>query len=450
VTETAGIFVDLLAATIRSSRNYHRLDHCSYVKEPGSKSVFRFKEETITDLLIGELAGKEYDVSAACPLCGDGACGDWDGNPVPAVSGLRIRAMTRHEEGGNKRTGKAGTHADFIVAVRRQDPGSGLHLAGARELRIMVQAKRVDPSLPTFRPSPAQYDKLVEAANRCGAVPYYALYVQQPSPHHSAPTACPRALSASDRSVVLAAAHASTDPGALPGQPIIAVLSDARPLRCLVDCTCSQLGAIQGKQSGPDSVWDRALGFINRDFPEYQPVSSVEPLPPDVPTVRTNLSEYKPPRMDVESRQHSAHSGTRNERAGQDEVLLIRLGTRRPSPTPDRRFIGYASDMSADDLRDAGRMYWRLGDEHARRVRYLVISADGQALDAFEVSPDGLTFVEGADGVRRVAFTVTDITNSNLKHKLLAMATRKLDQLLPGARNPCIYLRDDDEVPRKP
>ena len=39
VTETPGIFVDLLDATIRSSRNYHRLDHCSHVEGLSSKSV---------------------------------------------------------------------------------------------------------------------------------------------------------------------------------------------------------------------------------------------------------------------------------------------------------------------------------------------------------------------------------------------------------------------------
>jgi hypothetical protein len=130
-------------------------------------------------------------------------------------------------------------------------------------------------------------------------------------------------------------------------------------------------------------------------------------------------------------------------RLGEDEVLLIRLGTQRTSSTPDRRFIGYAPDMSADELRDAARMYWRLGGERARRVRYLVISANRQALDACEVTPDGLTFVEGADGMRRVAFTLTDITSTELKRRLLAVATRRLDQLPRGARNPCVYLSDD-------
>ena len=99
--------------------------------------------------------------------------------------------------------------------------------------------------------------------------------------------------------------------------------------------------------------------------------------------------------------------------------------------------------MSADELRDAARMYWRLEGERAQRVRYLVISANRKVLDACEVTSDGLTFVEGADGLRRVAFTVTDITSTELKRRLLAMAIRRLDQLPPGARNPCVYLPDD-------
>lgn len=181
MTEASELFVDLLDATMRSSRNYHRLDHCSHVDGSKPKSVFRFKEETITDLLLGELAGREYEVAAACPVCGPGAqCSDWDGDPTRAVSGMRIRALTKHEEGGDRRTGKAGAHADFILAVRRQDPGSGRRRAGARELRIMVKAKRANPRQPNFKPDSAQYDKFVEAAERYGAVPYYALYVQQP------------------------------------------------------------------------------------------------------------------------------------------------------------------------------------------------------------------------------------------------------------------------------
>ena len=442
VTETPGIFVDLLDATIRSSRNYHRLDHCSYVEGVGPKSVFRFKEETITDLLVGELAGKKYDVSAPCPVCGPNPCTDWDGDPDCSVSGFQIRALTKHQEGGDGR-GRSGAHADFILAIRRQDPGSDAHRVDAPELRIMVQAKRAHPRLPKFSPNRTQYHRLVEAAETYGAVPYYALYVQQPSPHDSAPTACPRALSASDRSIVLVAAHVSTDPGALPGRSLTAILNEARPLRCLADCACPDLGANPPRQPDPGSVWDIAFGFITRDFPNYQPVSSQRELPPDVPAVRTNLSQYKPPRTGAGSRRQSHPTNARTRQLSEDKVLLIRLGTQRTSPTPGRPFIGYAPDMSADELRDAARMYWRLEGKRARRVRYLVISANRQALDACEVTPDGLTFVEGADGLRRVAFTVADITSSELKHRLLAMATRRLDQLPTGARNPCIYLPDD-------
>ena len=56
-------------------------------------------------------------------------------------------------------------------------------------------------------------------------------------------------------------------------------------------------------------------------------------------------------------------------------------------------------------------MYWRLDGRRARPVRYLVISANRQALDACEVASGGLSLVEGANRSRRVAFAVTDITN---------------------------------------
>jgi hypothetical protein len=441
VAEASELFVDLLEATIRSTRNYHRLDHCSHIDRVGAKGVFRFKEETITDLLVGELAGKEYEVSAACPVCGPVPCSDWDGHPAQAVSGIRIRALTKHEEGGNRRNAKVGAHADFILCVRRQDPGSDRHLTGARELRIMVQAKRVDPRRPIFRPAATQYKRLIEAAQSHGAVPYYALYVQHASPHQSTPTACPLARSASERSIVLAAARAPTQSDALVGRPLTAILSDARPLRCLADCTCFDPDGNSTELSDAGSVWHVALRFIARDFPGYQPVEPEVRLPPNVPSVRTNLSVYKPPVAESISRHRSHHLGTPGVRPNGGQVLLIRLGALRPSPTPDRRFIGYASDMSAEDLRDSARMYWHLEGKRARRVRYLVISAKRQALDACQVVPDGLTFIEGADGLRRVAFAVTDITDSELKHRLLTMATRRLDQLRPGARNPCIYLR---------
>jgi hypothetical protein len=99
--------------------------------------------------------------------------------------------------------------------------------------------------------------------------------------------------------------------------------------------------------------------------------------------------------------------------------------------------------MSPEEVREAGRMYWRLDGERARRVRCLVMSANRQVLEACEVAPDGLTFVQDADGSRRAAFAVTDIIDSELQQRLVRMATRKLGELRPGTRNPFIYLRDD-------
>ncbi len=190
-------------------------------------------------------------------------------------------------------------------------------------------------------------------------------------------------------------------------------------------------------------MWNTALSFITWDFPGYQPVSSGRELPPGVPAVRTNLSQYKPPGTGPNSQRRPGSVGASTRHLGDGEALLIRLGAQRASPTPDRRFIGYAPGMSAGELRDSARMYWRLGDERARQVRYLVISAGRHVLDACEVIPDGLTFVEGADGQRRVAFTVAAITSSGLQHRLMTLAERRLSQLLPGARNPCVYLPGD-------
>jgi hypothetical protein len=196
VTGTSDPFVDLLTATINSTRNYHRLAQCSYVEGAGSRSTFLFKEETITDLLVGEFAGKEYKVEAECPACADGpnsggSCPDWDGDSESGGRRLHIRALTKQEEGGNRRYRKLGVHADFILAVRRQAPGSDSRGPRLRELRIMVQAKRVFSNKSTFTLKPPyQYGGLIEAAQKYGAVPYYAVYLQQPSAHHSTPTAC--------------------------------------------------------------------------------------------------------------------------------------------------------------------------------------------------------------------------------------------------------------------
>ena len=108
-------------------------------------------------------------------------------------------------------------------------------------------------------------------------------------------------------------------------------------------------------------MWNTALSFITWDFPGYQPVSSGRELPPGVSAVRTNLSQYKPPGTGPNSQRRPGSVGASTRHLGDGEALLIRLGAQRASPTPDRRFIGYAPGMSAGELRDSARMYWRLG-----------------------------------------------------------------------------------------
>lgn len=123
---------------MRGSRNYHRLEHL------GRRDAYTFHEETITDLLVAEMAGKSYDIDATCPVCATGAaCPDWDGATRLGVRGIHVRALTKIEEGGNRRLKRAGVHADFVVAVQDHDPD----LPGrGPEHRMLVQAKVVRPS----------------------------------------------------------------------------------------------------------------------------------------------------------------------------------------------------------------------------------------------------------------------------------------------------------------
>jgi hypothetical protein len=136
MTDTSELFVDLLDATMRSSRNYHRLDHCSHVDGSRPKSIFRFKEETITDLLIGELAGREYEVSAACPVCGpDSQCSDWNGDPARSASGMRIRALTNTRRVGTGGPARRAPTQTSSLPSAAEGLGRGRRRADARELR---------------------------------------------------------------------------------------------------------------------------------------------------------------------------------------------------------------------------------------------------------------------------------------------------------------------------
>lgn len=66
--------------------------------------------------------------------------------------------------------------------------------------------------------------------------------------------------------------------------------------------------------------------------------------------------------------------------------------------------------MTADELRDAARMYWRLDVRLALTIRHLVASAQGTALAVYEVAPDGATMIQNPEGTRRVAFEVFPVT----------------------------------------
>lgn len=201
MTGAAGpdVFVDLLDATLRGSKNYHRLEHL------GRRTDYTLKEETVTDLLLAEMAGRAYEVSAGCPACARAdTCRDWDGGRTPDTAGVRARALTRAQEGGNQAKKQAGAHADFVLTVEHSDPDNSTQ-GDARQVRLLVQAKRATPGRKFLNTKVLrdQYDGLLAAAQHYGAAPYYALYVQQPDPHRNSRTRCRRHPAAADQSIVL-------------------------------------------------------------------------------------------------------------------------------------------------------------------------------------------------------------------------------------------------------
>lgn len=413
------VFVDLLSATVRGARTFHRLEHL------GRRNAFTFHEETVTDLLVAEMAGKAYDIDAACPLCPTGVtCADWDGARRGGGRGIRVRALTKVEEGGNRRYRKKGVHADFAVTARDRDPD----LPGrGPEFRMLVQAKAVRPGATflNIKKERDQYDKLAAAATACAAAPFYALYVRQPDSHASSPTLCAYHATAADRAVVLVPAGSSTA-GDLRRRPVADVLAAGRPLRCLGGCHCV---------ASPRAVtaYDAVRGFISAAFPGQDPAPQGTPGPAGVPRVDINAAKY---------RLGAAPAGRGRDRDHDGESLLVvRLGRQAPSPDPGRDHIGYSAAMTPDELRDAARMYWRLDPDRARALTHLVAASGNMPLEAYSIVPDSLTYTTSADGSRRASFDLVEIAPGRVRDRLLGQAGQSLRGLARGAQNPVLYSR---------
>lgn len=84
--------------------------------------------------------------------------------------------------------------------------------------------------------------------------------------------------------------------------------------------------------------------------------------------------------------------------------------------------------------------------QRAQRVRYLIAASGGRVVAAYQVTPDGLTFVRDSNGRRRASFHVADIQDVDLRDRVLARAERVLARMPHAALNPVRYLPAGPDV----
>lgn len=400
-TGVKNVFSDLLSAVISSSRNFHRLEHLG--RRSGSRT---FDEEAITGLVLAELTGRAYQVAAPCTQCGGAECIDWSGQPPPQAGAARAKAMTKHEEGGNAKYGEDGNGADFAIAVQFG--------AEDRETRLLVQAKRSEggkrPNIP-----PRQYRLLLDAAASLDAAPYYAIYIQAKDAHTSLPTVCDVHVTAAERCIVLVPAGPEEGADYLPRLSLAELAKRGRPLRCLAGCASTSTRS--------SSVGDAVNAFVHASFSDYVPASADSP-PLDVGT-----------RVEIRTDHQMVDPMTGVAR---DQVLMVRLGERQWVSSPEPRFIGHAPEMTAAEIRQAARMWWRLNARRALTVGHVVaVERSGDVVGVYRVKGGIERRVDNAE--TRVAFDVEEEPDEQVRRGVVAMADL-VTSTSRGTRNPVRYL----------
>lgn len=401
VAYAPGVFSSLLDATIRSSRSFHRLEHLGRTRRP-----FTLYEESITDLLMAELIGREFEVVARCPhpVCG-GSCRDWSGQPRPLGKWVSAKALTKYQEGGNAAHNVTGTGADFVFSVRGPAPHGGPRPV----YRLMIQAKRALIG-ERSEVDDVQYSKLLTAAEAFKAAPFYAFYVQQPDAHTSSPTACLSHTSAAERSIVLVPAGGPGTLTYLPGMANEDMLALGLPLRCLGGCSTVS--------SSRASVTDAVTLFIRRAFPSYLP--SDDPIPRhELPMIEIDPEVWKAPRVDADT----------------DQVLVVRLRDREEVTDADRRYIGWHPDMTPDQIREAASMWWVLAPDRAAKVKHVVAVAQHEVVGVYDTAGDPT--VDDSGGTRRVALVLKPASREERDRLAQLVSGLSWPQ---GARNPVRYI----------
>lgn len=362
------LFIDLPTAYRVSCQSIHRLVALG-------DGVFRWQEETITEILIGHLAGVDYTISAPCPECGTAECAEWGSDDPRSLRRSGIRLLTKSQEGG-----KNGLGADFLLCVENFATGEQARLLiQAKKLRQtngeMVPANRKDILYPrTGRET--QYEQLVGAAEECGAAPYYLFYPEKASAHQVHYIDCATHRTPAGSAAVLVHAHnvaRAFGDGSTARAEIL--LSEGRSLLCLAE---------GGR--GDAEVRDHysTMAFIRKDQPTYAP-SRRSTSTAGFTSVSVSAEKRAIRRRSFPPRDHSAEP----HRFETDEILALYLGDWRSDELgAAREGHGWYPGISAERLRESTRMYWPLAVERARRVRYLVAMRRGESLAVYEVVAD--------------------------------------------------------------
>lgn len=411
----AEIFVDPIAARRLSSQSVYRLQHL------GAR-LFPWQEETFTELLLGHLTGVDYRIDAPCPDCvPPRRCTSW-GSATQATGAGGLRLLTRPEEGGNRARGRRGVGADFIYSVR--DP------SGASEARLLIQAKRArrgEPIKSAALPT-AQRADLRDAAAHFGATAYYLFYAESESAHVGHLTRCAEHTSPSDTSIVIVPAQVLTRAfdeqkrGSIAADLVFAL---GRTLLCLDGCA-----------PAPGlSAFDRLLGFVREDNPDYQPVDPETRLPA-TPAVTIIGTRAKPPR-----RSPSRQVTRAGHQVGDGEILWVDLSaadrwarSTAPVGSAPTREPSWFDGIDADRLRERTRKYWRLALHRAVAVRFVAAWADGDVRAVYRVLDDSLVIHHDHGG--KISFELADMDPaSNIHAQVRRRAEAYQSARSPRARN---------------
>ncbi|WP_410874468.1 hypothetical protein [Nocardia sp. A7] len=411
----AEIFVDPIAARRLSCQSVYRLQHL------GAR-LFPWQEETFTELLLGHLTGVDYRIDAPCPDCvPPRRCTSW-GSASQATGSGGLRLLTRPEEGGNRGRGRRGVGADFIYSVREP--------SGISEVRLLIQAKRArrgEPIKSAALPA-AQRADLRDAAQHFGATAYYLFYAESESAHIGHLTRCAEHTSPSDTSIVI-----------VPAQVLTRVFDDEKRGSIAADLVFAlgrTLLCLDGCAPAPGlSAFDRVLGFVREDNPDYQPVDPETRLP-GTPAVTVIGTRAKPPRRPPSRRVTRA-----GHHVGDGEILWVDLSAAdrwarqsAPADSSPTTAPSWFDGIGADQLRERARKYWRLAVHRAVSVRYVAAWADGEVRAVYRVLDDSLVIHHDHGG--KVSFDLAELDpESNAHAQVLRRAQAYQAARSPRARN---------------